>query len=58
MKKPLISETIDEMKERFVREALRRTDGNRDKAAVLLGVTVRTVYAKISKYDIDVKNLN
>jgi two-component system response regulator HydG len=52
MKKPIISETIDEMKERFTREALRVTNGNRNDAAKLLGITSRTVYHNILKYNI------
>ena len=52
MKKPMISETIDEMHERFLIEALKRTDGHRKKTADLLGINERTVYAKIAKYGI------
>jgi len=50
MKKPEISETIDEMHERFLIEALRRTDGHRVDAAKLLGIHERTVYHKMTKY--------
>lgn len=53
MKKPIISETIDEMTERFVIEALRLSKGNRKEAAKLLGISARTVYHKIIKYNID-----
>jgi len=52
MKKPAISETIDEMKERFTIEALRISKGNRRNAAKLLGITERTVYHSIIKYNI------
>jgi len=52
MKKPMISETIDEMHERFLIEALRRTEGHRKKTADLLGINERTVYAKMAKYGI------
>lgn len=55
MKKPEISETIDEMHERFLIEALRRTDGHRVKAAELLGITERTVYHKMARYGIPLK---
>lgn len=52
MKKPVISETIDEMHERFLIEALKRSAGNRKKTAALLGITERTVYHKMTKYGI------
>jgi DNA-binding NtrC family response regulator len=54
MKKPIISETLDEMTERFLIEALRRSNGNRKDAAKLLGIHERTVYHKIIKYNITV----
>jgi len=52
MKKPTISETIDEMKERFTIEALKVSKGNRHDAAKLLGISERTVYHNITKYNI------
>ena len=56
MKKPVISETIDEMHERFLIEALRRTNGNRKETAKLLGVVERTVYHKMTKYGIPTRD--
>lgn len=44
--------TIDIMHERFCREALRRTNNHRKKAAGLLGVSERTVLRMINRYDI------
>ena len=58
MKKPVISETIDEMHERFLIEALRVSGGNRKKTAGLLGITERTVYSKMAKYGIPTRNEN
>jgi DNA-binding NtrC family response regulator len=55
MKKPVISETIDEMHERFLIEALRITNGHRSKTAKLLGITERTVYHKMTKYGIETR---
>ena len=56
MKKPEISETIDEMHERFLIEALRVSNGHRKKTADLLGITERTVYHKMIKYGIPTRN--
>ena len=45
--------TIDEMERRAIGAALAEVDGNRRKAAELLGIGERTLYRKISKYDLD-----
>lgn len=45
--------TIEEMERRAVVAALREVHGNRRKAAELLGIGERTLYRKISKYDLD-----
>ena len=55
MKKPEISETIDEMHERFLIEALKRSDGNRKATANLLGIGERTVYHKMIKYGLSTR---
>jgi transcriptional regulator with PAS, ATPase and Fis domain len=49
-------ETIAEMKLRFLKEALKRTNGNRKKTAKLLGVTERTVYKMITDNNIKGSN--
>ncbi len=46
--------TIEEMERRAIQAALGEVDGNRRKAAELLGIGERTLYRKISKYDLDV----
>jgi len=45
--------TMDEMEERAIRAALESVNGNRRKAAELLGIGERTLYRKISKYGLD-----
>ncbi|MEX2467463.1 MAG: sigma-54 dependent transcriptional regulator [Gemmatimonadota bacterium] len=45
--------TIDEMERRAIEAALSEVDGNRRKAAELLGIGERTLYRKISKYDLE-----
>jgi DNA-binding NtrC family response regulator len=45
--------TIEEMERLAIEAALREVRGNRRKAAELLGIGERTLYRKISKYDLD-----
>ncbi|HUF77109.1 MAG TPA: sigma-54 dependent transcriptional regulator [Longimicrobiales bacterium] len=46
--------TIEEMERRAIQAALAEVHGNRRKAAELLGIGERTLYRKISKYELDV----
>ncbi len=45
--------TIDEMEREAIAAALNHVDGNRRKAAELLGIGERTLYRKISKYELE-----
>jgi DNA-binding NtrC family response regulator len=45
--------TMEEMERRAIAAALAEVHGNRRKAAELLGIGERTLYRKISKYDLD-----
>ncbi len=45
---------LDDMEARLIRAALHRYDGNRRLAAQSLGISERTLYRKISDYDIEV----
>jgi DNA-binding NtrC family response regulator len=45
--------TIDEMERRAIEAALEEVRGNRRKAAELLGIGERTLYRKISKYELE-----
>ncbi len=45
--------TIDEMEREAIAAALAQVSGNRRKAAELLGIGERTLYRKISKYDLE-----
>ena len=42
--------TLDELERRHIRRVLKITDGNRPKAAKILGINVSTVYRKLEKY--------
>jgi len=43
--------TIDEVERELVSQALARHDGNRTKAAAELGISVRTLYYRLSRYE-------
>jgi DNA-binding NtrC family response regulator len=45
--------TIDDMEREAITAALQEVDGNRRKAAELLGIGERTLYRKIAKYDLE-----
>jgi DNA-binding NtrC family response regulator len=45
--------TIEEMERRAIQAALAQVHGNRRKAAELLGIGERTLYRKISKYELE-----
>ena len=45
--------TMDELEERAIAAALEEVNGNRRKAAELLGIGERTLYRKIAKYQLD-----
>ncbi len=45
--------TLEEVEKRHIVKVLDVTDGNRPKAAKILGVNVSTVYRKIEKYNLD-----
>lgn len=55
MSKPERIETIDQMHKRFLIEALRRSKGNRKETAEMLGISERTVYHKMNKFDIPMR---
>lgn len=45
--------TLAEIESRAVRDALRQSDGNRARAAELLGISPRSIYNKIRRYGVD-----
>lgn len=51
------SSTLQEMERRMILKTLRRTGGNRTRAAQLLGVSVRTIRNKLNQYDLRGKAL-
>jgi DNA-binding NtrC family response regulator len=44
---------MDNIEHEAIVQALGKTDGNRTKAAKLLGIGLRTLYRKIDKYGIE-----
>ena len=44
--------TLDELERRHIKSVLEITDGNRPKAAKILGINVSTVYRKLEKYNL------
>jgi transcriptional regulator with PAS, ATPase and Fis domain len=49
----VIDESIDDVKRRRLIDALSRTDGNRSKAARLLGISRTSIWNQMKKYNID-----
>ncbi len=47
--------TLDEMKKRYVKKALKKTQGNQAEACKLLGITKPTMRKLIKMYKIDLK---
>ncbi|HEY8965645.1 MAG TPA: helix-turn-helix domain-containing protein, partial [Candidatus Methylacidiphilales bacterium] len=43
--------TVEEMEKRLIRNALKKTKGNRNEAARLLGINVRTLRNKLNLYE-------
>lgn len=50
----LFERCIDEFSALLITEALRKSDGNRSRAARILGISRPTLHAKISRYDIEI----
>ena len=45
--------SIDQAEVELIKKALAKTDGNREKAATLLGIGQRTLYRKLKQYGIE-----
>ena len=54
---PLLSPTIDEMKEKAIQNALIMSRGNVLKAAKNLGLSRATLYRKVQAIDIDLEDI-
>lgn len=51
------SRTIDEVERDLILQALARNDGNRSKAAAELGLSVRTLYYRLSRYEAEDRHI-
>jgi two-component system response regulator HydG len=50
---PLIGRPLEEVEKFYIQKALEKTEGNRDAAAELLKISVRTMYRKIKEYGLN-----
>ena len=48
-----LSRTVDDFEKRIIQAVLQKTRGNQTRAAQILGITPRSVYNKIKKYQLD-----
>jgi two-component system response regulator HydG len=48
--------TLDELEKRYILRVLKLTDGNRSRAAIVLGLDRRTLYRKLSRYESERKS--
>ncbi len=46
----LVGKSLEEIEKHYIIETLKRTDGNREEAAKILGIGERTLYRKIKEY--------
>ena len=51
-KQRTLKETVAEVEKRAIENALNKTNGNRSEAAVILGISIRTLYYKIREYEL------
>lgn len=50
---PLVGRPLEEVEKFYIQRALEKTEGNRDAAAELLKISVRTMYRKIKEYGLN-----
>jgi DNA-binding NtrC family response regulator len=50
--------TLEELERQHILRVLEETGGNRERAAVILGISSRTLYRKLREYEEDGKNVN
>ena len=48
--------TLDELEREHILRVLKTSDGNRERAAAILGISSRTLYRKIREYETDVRS--
>ncbi|HEY9402216.1 MAG TPA: sigma-54 dependent transcriptional regulator [Pyrinomonadaceae bacterium] len=50
--------TLEELERQHILRVLDETGGNRERAAIILGISARTLYRKLREYEEDGKNVN
>ena len=50
--------TLEELERQHIIRVLEETGGNRERAAIVLGISARTLYRKLREYEEDSKNVN
>ncbi|HEX9917711.1 MAG TPA: sigma 54-interacting transcriptional regulator, partial [Pyrinomonadaceae bacterium] len=50
--------TLEELERQHILRVLEETGGNRERAAIILGISARTLYRKLREYEEDGKNVN
>jgi len=48
----LVGKSLEEIEKHYIIETLKRTGGNREEAAKILGIGERTLYRKIREYNL------
>ncbi|HZG51113.1 MAG TPA: helix-turn-helix domain-containing protein, partial [Pyrinomonadaceae bacterium] len=50
--------TLEELERQHILRVLEETGGNRERAAIILGISARTLYRKLREYEEESKTVN